>query len=138
MAIVEPNKKTENQALGNTVAEFREFDLIPVDKGQGIPCSEVSLVVERFTCLCPITRQPDHAKVTIKYGPDEYYLETKSLKLYIESFRDKGIFHEHLASRIQTDVRLALKPNYLTVTVEFDARGGISVEATASCGPLVE
>lgn len=133
MAIVDPSKANQDsgRALGNTVTEFREFDLIPVDKGQGPPCEKVVLRIERFTCRCPITTQPDHAEVVITYGPDAHYLETKSLKLYVESYRDKGIFHEHLASRILTDIDLALKPAWMKVKVKFDSRGGIAVDALA-------
>lgn len=133
MAIVDPSKTNDQsgRALGNSVTEFREFDLIPVDKGQGPPCEQVVLRIEKFTCRCPITTQPDHAEVVITYAPNEHYLETKSLKLYVESYREKGIFHEHLASRILTDISLALKPDWMKVKVKFDSRGGISVDAMA-------
>ena len=140
MAIVDSNKPRLlsvdiGHALGNSEAKvFKEFDLIPLGTTHGAPCIQVDLVIEKFTCRCPITNQPDYATITINYDPRDYYIETKSLKLYFESFRNRGIFHEHLASQVVSDLSMALKPRYLLVKVKFDSRGGIAVNASAHSG----
>lgn len=139
MAIVNPQNKTVGiHALGNSEAkEFKEFDLIPVFLDGLVSNScRVELYVEKFTCRCPITNQPDHATVRVSYDPKDYYLETKSFKLYIESFRERGIFHEHLTSMILHDLVASLSPAYVEVETSFDARGGISVKSTSAWSHL--
>ena len=87
----------------------------------------VRLVSDEFTCVCPITGQPDFATITINYIPDEFLVESKSLKLYLTSFRNHGIFHEEAANRIADDLIKLLKPRYLEVEGNFSVRGGISI-----------
>lgn len=82
-----------------------------------------------FTCFCPLTRQPDYAQIEIKYSPDEWVIESKSLKLYLESYRQEGVFHEHLAGDIAKDVMNAVHPYFVEVKVMFNVRGGIALEA---------
>jgi len=93
---------------------------------------EVEMECTEFTCRCPVTNQPDWARITIKYTPKHYVIESKSLKLYLETFRDEGIFHEHLAQDILTDVVRYATPVDASVTVHFNTRGGIAISATAS------
>lgn len=97
----------------------------------------VTLVCPEFTCVCPLTGQPDFGTITIHYIPDQRILESKSLKLYLWSYRQEGTFHEHVTNRILDDVVLALDPWYCKVTGAFNARGGISitVEAVHERGP---
>jgi 7-cyano-7-deazaguanine reductase len=83
-----------------------------------------------FTCLCPMTGQPDFAKLTIRYVPDALNVELKSLKLYLWSFRDEGHFHEAVTNRIADDLIAAVKPRRLTVTGDFFVRGGIRTVVT--------
>jgi len=78
-----------------------------------------------------MTHQPDWANIEIVYKPDKYIVETKSVKLYFEQFRDVGMFHEHLAQHVCDDFVAVLSPISLSVTVRFKTRGGISVDATA-------
>ena len=85
-----------------------------------------------FTCRCPITGQPDWAEITISYRPAAKIVESKSVKLYLETFREEGIFHEHLATMIRDDFVAALDPQSLHVTVSFNQRGGIAIDATSS------
>ncbi len=85
-----------------------------------------------FTCRCPVTGQPDWAQITIEYVPDQSIVESKSLKLYLETFRDEGIFHEHLAQVLLDDVVAAARPLSCAVTVNFNVRGGIAISATAT------
>ena len=91
----------------------------------------VTLRTGEFTCLCPATGQPDFAQLTIQYTPDRKILESKSLKLYLWSFRNQGAFHEHVANVILDDLVKALKPRWCKVTAEFSVRGGISITVEA-------
>jgi 7-cyano-7-deazaguanine reductase len=93
---------------------------------------EIVLDCSEFTCRCPITSQPDWASIEIRYRPGPRVVETKSLKLYLETFREVGIFHEHLAKRIRDDLVTLLDPESLSVTMRFNRRGGIAVAATSS------
>lgn len=87
-----------------------------------------------FTCLCPVTGQPDVATVKISYVPDEFCLELKSLKLYLWSFRDEGHFHEKITNDICDDLLKLLKPKYIKVVGDFYVRGGIKTVVTATRG----
>jgi 7-cyano-7-deazaguanine reductase len=91
----------------------------------------VTLVCPEFTCVCPLTGQPDFGTITIHYVPDRKILESKSLKLYLWSYRQEGTFHEHVTNRILDDVVKALDPWYCKVTGAFNARGGISITVEA-------
>ena len=87
----------------------------------------VTLNSEEFTCLCPITHQPDYATIKIRYIPDKKLVESKSLKLYLTSFRNYGTFHEEVINTIADDLIKLLEPRYLEVEGLFKARGGISI-----------
>src|SRR5690242_14394042 len=76
----------------------------------------VTLVCPEFTCVCPMTGQPDFATITIRYIPDQKIVESKSLKLYLWSFRNEGVFHEHVTNRILDDLVAALDPIECHVT----------------------
>jgi 7-cyano-7-deazaguanine reductase len=92
----------------------------------------VALNCAEFTCRCPITGQPDWATIAISYAPAGRIVESKSVKLYLETFREEGIFHEHLATTIRDDFVAALDPRSLEVTVSFNSRGGIAISASSS------
>ncbi len=91
----------------------------------------VTLRTREFTCVCPLTGQPDFAELTIRYVPDKLILESKSLKVYLQSFRDKGTFHEHVANVILDDVVGALAPRWCKITADFAVRGGIAISVDA-------
>jgi 7-cyano-7-deazaguanine reductase len=95
---------------------------------------EVVLHCTEFTCVCPLTGQPDFAEIEIRYVPDKHVVESKSMKLYLETFRNEGVFHEHLAVDIGKDFVKFLKPKSVSVTVRFNVRGGIAIDATWSHG----
>jgi 7-cyano-7-deazaguanine reductase len=78
-----------------------------------------------FTSLCPITGQPDWARIVIRYQPDQWCVESKSLKLYLGSYRNFGEFHESCVNRISNDLVRLLDPHWLVVEGRFTARGGI-------------
>jgi 7-cyano-7-deazaguanine reductase len=85
-----------------------------------------------FTSVCPKTGQPDFGSIRISYVPDRLCVELKSLKLYIQSFRSKGIFYEDVVNVILDDLVRAVKPRRMTVEGDFHVRGGISSVVTAS------
>jgi 7-cyano-7-deazaguanine reductase len=91
----------------------------------------VTLVCPEFTCICPITGQPDFATITIRYIPDQRIVESKSLKLYLWSYRNEGTFHEHVTNQILEDLVEVLDPLYCHVTGAFNVRGGISITVDA-------
>jgi 7-cyano-7-deazaguanine reductase len=86
---------------------------------------EISFDVPEFTCLCPMTGQPDFAHFSITYVPDALCVELKSLKLYFWSYRDEGAFHEAVTNRICDDLVAVLAPRRITVEGDFNVRGGI-------------
>ena len=84
-----------------------------------------------FTSMCPVTGQPDFAKIRIEYVPGERCIETKSLKFYLASFRSTQSFNEEISNRIMEDIMTACSPRRISVHGEFAARGGVSV--TVDC-----
>ena len=86
---------------------------------------EISFEAPEFTCLCPMTGQPDFATIRIRYVPDQRCVELKSLKLYFWSYRDEGAFHEAVTNRITTDIIEAIDPRFIEVEGDFLIRGGI-------------
>lgn len=108
-----PSKKLETFENPNRVRDYQiAFD-----------CPE-------FTCVCPMTGQPDFARIRIEYVPNERCVELKSLKLYLWSFRDEGHFHEAVTNMILDDLVAILAPRHMTVVGEFNVRGGISTIVT--------
>jgi 7-cyano-7-deazaguanine reductase len=95
---------------------------------------EVVFETEEFTCLCPMTAQPDFARLTITYVPDQLCVESKSLKLYLWSYRDRGAFHEAVANQILDDLVAAVRPRFLRVDGDFLVRGGIRTRVRAEHG----
>lgn len=91
----------------------------------------VQLFCEEFTCVCPVTGQPDFAKIIIEYRPDQLLVESKSLKLYLGSYRNEGIFHEFVINAICHDLVQVLRPRSIEVRGEFSVRGGIRIVPVA-------
>lgn len=88
---------------------------------------DIAFHCPEFTALCPITGQPDFGRIEIRYVPDRWCLESKSLKLYLFAFRGCGVFHEAVVNRILDDVVKAIRPRRAIVHGDFHARGGISI-----------
>lgn len=107
----------------------------PVDNIEPIPWDKgpvtVRLECSEFTSHCPVTGQPDFAKLSIEYVPQAHILETKSLKLFLWRYRDRKQFNEALVAEIADELNDQLKPKSLTVSGAFNARGGIQVNASA-------
>jgi 7-cyano-7-deazaguanine reductase len=91
----------------------------------------VTLETDEFTCLCPITGQPDFASIRVDYVPDQSVIESKSFKLYLWSYRDEGAFHEHIVNTILDDLLKVLDPHWCKVTGNFNIRGGIGITVEA-------
>jgi 7-cyano-7-deazaguanine reductase len=91
----------------------------------------IEIVCPEFTSVCPRTGQPDFGTMTITYTPDEKCVELKSLKFYLQSFRDRGIFYEHVTNTILDDLTAAVEPRWMVVEAAFNTRGGIMETVTA-------
>lgn len=98
------------------------------------PAREYEIVFDcpEFTCLCPLTGQPDFARIEVRYVPDRFCVESKSLKNYFWSYRNEGAFHEKVTNTIADDLVAAIGPRKLTVVGHFAVRGGISTVVTVT------
>jgi len=92
---------------------------------------EVEMTCPEFTCVCPMTGQPDFAHLVLDYVPDRLCVELKSLKLYIWSYRDEGAFHEAVTNKILDDLVRATKPRWMRLESRFAVRGGITTSVFA-------
>ena len=112
-----PSKPSKQLETFKNPAPDRDYEIV-------FDCPE-------FTCLCPMTGQPDFARFTITYVPDKLCVELKSLKLYLWSFRNEGAFHEAVTNGITDDLFGLLAPRRLTVVGDFNVRGGIGTVVRA-------
>ena len=92
---------------------------------------QIEIVSPEFTSVCPRTGQPDFGTITIDYTPHKLCVELKSLKFYLQSFRQQGIFYEHVTNTIIDDLVATTKPRWMKVTAAFNARGGMTETVTA-------
>ena len=92
---------------------------------------EIRFECPEFTCVCPMTGQPDFATIRIRYVPDERCVELKSLKLYLWSYRDQGAFHEAVTNQILDDLVALVDPRSMEVEGDFYVRGGITTVVIA-------
>src|SRR3989338_8667188 len=125
-----PTSKEDLKALtklGKQAEAERSLEVFPNHAPGKI---EVKLLCTEFTCICPLTRQPDFAEIEIVYVPDKFVVESKSMKLYLETYRNQGVFHEHLAVDIGKDFAKFVQPLSAEGTVHFNVRGGIAISAT--------
>ncbi|HEV2361351.1 MAG TPA: preQ(1) synthase [Acidimicrobiales bacterium] len=93
---------------------------------------EVTCETPEFTCVCPMTGQPDFATVTIRYTPGDSIVELKSLKLYLWSYRDEGAYHEDVTNRVLDDLVATIAPKRCSVRTDWLVRGGIHTVVEAS------
>lgn len=91
----------------------------------------IHIEIPEFTCLCPLTGQPDFATLVLDYIPDRRNVELKALKLYAWSFRNEGVFHEAVTNRILDDLVKALAPRFMRLTARWYVRGGIFTTVVA-------
>jgi 7-cyano-7-deazaguanine reductase len=121
---------TQSKYLGHSGSDFEGFDTFPVAEG----VESVTMSSDEVTALCPVTGHPDQYVVDIEYVPEKLALESKSLKLYFQSFRNEGIFCESFAARIAHDVQQAIAARSVHVTVTQKPRGGVAIVARARAG----
>ncbi len=121
--------------LGQIVREpSRKLEVFPTPRNVDL----VVLESDEVTSLCPVTGQPDWEKVVIEFAPDQYCIESKSLKLYFWSFREEGVFCEALAAQIAQDIFDVCQPFWCKVTIIQRPRGGVTITAKASVGKVPE
>ena len=119
---------TTFKVLGKPMtAPSKELDVFPRPEH----ITTVQFTSDELTSFCPVTGQPDFNQVTIEYQPDQHCVESKSLKLYLWSFRDERIFGEGLASTIAQDIFRATQPHACKVTLRQSIRGGLQLTAVA-------
>ena len=92
---------------------------------------QIEIVSPEFTSVCPRTGQPDFGTITISYTPDKLCVELKSLKFYLQSFRNQGIFYEHVTNTILDDLVAVTRPRWMKIEAAFNARGGMTETVTA-------
>lgn len=90
----------------------------------------INMDIPEFTCLCPLTGQPDFARFEINYVPDKKCVELKSLKLYMASYRDIGAFHEDNTNQVLRDISTLIKPRFISIVGYWKVRGGITTTIT--------
>ncbi len=123
------SEKFEPKVLGKqTRAPNDVLDTFPAPSKVKI----VTLEGTEFTSLCPVTGQPDFQKITIQYIPRKKCLESKSLKLYLWTFRERGVFCEALSQEIAEHIQAAIEADSVVVTIEQNPRGGIGITATTT------
>jgi 7-cyano-7-deazaguanine reductase len=127
--MTEPTRTTEFVALGHAgSAHYAGLETFP---SPGV--AHVQMTSDELVAVCPITAQPDFYTAAIEYWPEQLCLESKSLKLYLATYRNEGVFCEALAVKIRDDVAAALElaPEKVRVALTQKARGGITITATA-------
>jgi 7-cyano-7-deazaguanine reductase len=129
--------KPRTRSTGGTLTLLGRGPMRPIRHLEAFPNRHpgrdtvVTFHCTEFTCLCPITGQPDFAELEISYIPARRVLESKSLKLYLWTYRGVGIFHEDLINELLDALYAFLKPRWLRVAGHFNVRGGIAVEVAA-------
>ena len=125
MPMTQPEDLKEITLLGRKAQPSKKLEAFP-NRTPG-RYYLVTLETSEFTCLCPVTGQPDFATIKVAYVPDQKIVESKSYKLYLWSYRNEGVFHEHVVNTILDDLVKVLDPHYIRVVGEFNIRGGIAI-----------
>ena len=113
----------------NQTPNYKQLEVVDNDYPQNN--YEIDISIPEFNAVCPRTGLPDFGTIYINYIPNKFIVELKSLKLYVVSFRNFGIFHEHVTNKILEDFSHACKPKKIRVTGDFNPRGGIKTTVTA-------
>jgi 7-cyano-7-deazaguanine reductase len=121
------SKYTKKHAVSGIGAPLPKIECIP-NQHKGY---EITINIPEYTSVCPKTGLPDFGTIIIKYMPNKFCVELKSLKYYIIGYRDLGIFYENIANRILDDVVKACRPKWAAVTGVFNARGGMTATIEA-------
>ena len=116
-------------------ADFEAMDLPAIEVVDNLVeerSYSVTFTIPEFTCVCPMTGQPDFATFRITYVPDAHLIELKGLKLYINAYRNVGIFHEFVTNKILSDLVAACQPLRMEIEGDFNVRGGIKTVINAT------
>ena len=116
------------EAIENDILECFPYEYADKPHGQAM---EIVTETDEFTSVCPFSGLPDFANVCIRYIPDQHCLELRALKYYLLSYRDVGIWYEHLVNRMLEDLVRACRPRSMTVEIECNPRGGLASTVTA-------
>ena len=120
---------SDEHAEAGVRADLPEIETWPNQYRTGY---EIEIVMPEFTSVCPKTGLPDHGTLTLRYVPDQFCLELKSLKMHTLAYRNLGIFQENVVNRMLAEIVKAARPISATLTGDFAARGGISTKITAN------
>ncbi|MEO0123508.1 MAG: preQ(1) synthase [candidate division WOR-3 bacterium] len=112
---------TKKHAIAGLKAELPKLDILP----NQFKNYKITIIIPEYSSVCPKTGLPDTGTITIEYEPNKYFVELKSLKMYILAYRNLGIFYENAVNRIFQDFVKAVKPRWAIVRGEFNPRGGI-------------
>jgi 7-cyano-7-deazaguanine reductase len=127
MARVSAYQKHQKKSFGSQLPELEVVDNHYSDRDY-----IVRFEIPEFNCVCPKTGLPDFATLTIEYVPAKKLVELKSLKLYINAYRNLGVFHEHVANKVLDDLVAATTPKKMRLTADFNVRGGIHTVVTSN------
>lgn len=116
------------EAIDAGVLECFEYEYAKAPIGQHV---DITTTTDEFTSVCPFSGLPDFARITISYTPDKLCIELRSLKYYLMSYRDAGIWYEHLVNRMLEDLVRVCKPKSMKIVVACNPRGGLSSTVTA-------
>jgi 7-cyano-7-deazaguanine reductase len=130
--VAQRREYTETHARAGVTAPLPDIECFE----NQFPGYEIRLDFPEFTSVCPRTGLPDFGTIVIRYQPGKWVLETKSLKLYLNAYRNLGIFTENVVNRVLASVVKAAKPRWVVVEGIFDARGGIGARITARHGKV--
>lgn len=120
---------TDDHAASGVRAKLPEIETWPNQYQTGY---EIEITMPEFTSVCPKTGLPDHGTVTLRYVPDKFCLELKSLKMYMLAYRNLGIFQENVVNRMLADIVAAATPHSAQIVGDFTPRGGVFTKITAS------
>ncbi len=126
------NIKTTTPLYGERI--ISESKIICFDNPNRNRIYQISIELPEFTCKCPFSGYPDFAKLYINYQPDKKVFELKSLKLYINSFRDQKISHEEVVNKILDDLIDIANPHWIHLNADFNPRGNVSMKLDLSAG----
>ena len=116
------------EAIDSECLECFDYEYAGKPIGKDI---EIMTSTEEFTSVCPFSGLPDFAEVTIVYTPDKHCVELRSLKYYLMSYRDVGMWYEHLVNKMLEDLVAAIKPKWMRIVIDCNARGGLSSVVSA-------
>ena len=126
MTLADSNSSTKRPLYGERLIE--ESEIICFDNPNKKRVYEISIELPEFTCKCPFSGYPDFAKLNITYQPKDKVFELKSLKLYINKYRDMKISHEEVVNRIMDDLLNTCSPQWIHLNAQFNPRGNVSMK----------